>query len=328
MNSKKIVLMLAAACLSSFTMLFLGCEKREIPEGTLVSVYYSSDTRGKLEGCGCKHNGGGITKRAAKLKQARVENPHILYCDSGNFLTGTKQNDDADGMIAVKAYNLMGADVVNVCERELALGIDKFKAARAASEFDYVSANVKMNGNSITDAYVIKEANGARVAFVGLCGTKNMMRYDSTHVPDNVSIEDPIEAARKIIPGLHSNAEVIVILSSCGDHVDSTLAETFPGVNLIVGGRSFRANESAPWSVGDTRIVRASRDGKTIGKMDLVFGADRSIKTYSPNRVTMETSDPTDEAMLALVREYIPGFVDNPKDGVRIKTDAAAAGNN
>ncbi len=70
-----------------------GCSEG-VAEGTVVSVYYSSETRGKIEGCGCKKNGGGITKRSAKIKEARATDENIIYCDAGNFLTGTPENDN------------------------------------------------------------------------------------------------------------------------------------------------------------------------------------------------------------------------------------------
>ena len=41
------------------------------------------------------------------------------------------------------------------------------------------------------------------------------------------------------------------------------------------------------------------------------------------NRINMETTDPSDDGMLALIREKIPAFVDNPQDGVRIKPATA-----
>jgi 2',3'-cyclic-nucleotide 2'-phosphodiesterase (5'-nucleotidase family) len=221
----------------------------------------------------------------------------------------------------------MGANAVNVSERELALGYDAYKKAKTGSSFDYVSANIKFNGSSIADDYVIKTFKDAKVAFVGLCGTKALMRYDSTLLPEGIEITDPMVAARNVLPSLANKADVLVVLSTCGDEVDSSLAENFKSINLIIGGRSFRTNEDRPWVVGDTRIVRATRDGKTMGRMDLVFGPDGKIKTYSPSKVTMETSDPSDDSMLALVREYLPEFVDNPKDGVRIQKTANATSN-
>jgi 2',3'-cyclic-nucleotide 2'-phosphodiesterase (5'-nucleotidase family) len=161
--------------------------------------------------------------------------------------------------------------------------------------------------------------------------------------------------------------------------MDSLLAQS-PGlkIDLIVGGRSYRPNTSAPWlfgpgfargSVGgyrdlneqvktaeenvrnakgmnargllsggdlakaqneleelkkqqseekgeggghNTCVVRTARDGRELGRMDLVFGAKSVIKTYSPKTLTMETTDPSSAEMLALVRKRIPNFVDNP----------------
>jgi 2',3'-cyclic-nucleotide 2'-phosphodiesterase (5'-nucleotidase family) len=303
-----------------------GCSSQPVSEGTVISVFYSSDTRGKLEGCGCKHNGGGITKRSAKLAAARAEDPDIIYCDAGNFLTGTPENDNSGGIITVDAFNHMHANVANVSERELALGLDKFNAAKQHSKFKYVSANIRADGKPIADDYYIENVKGARIAYLGLCGTKEQMRYDSSKIPANVTISDPMEAARKLIPTLDNKSDILIVLSTCGDATDSLLAETFPSVNVIVGGRTYRANEDQPWIIGDTRIVRAQRDGRTIGRLDMVFGAENKIKTYNATKITMETTDPTDESMLAVIREHIPGFVDNPKDGVKIMREGEKTG--
>ena len=56
----------------------------------------------------------------------------------------------------------------------------------------------------------------------------------------------------------------------------------------------------------------------------MVFGPDRKIKMYNPSTITMEITDPGDEAMLNVVRKFIPSFVDNPTDGVRIPGSGAA----
>ncbi len=295
-----------------------GCGKGTVDEGTVVSIVYSTDTRAKLEGCGCKKNGGGITKRAAKIEAARAEDETVLYLDSGNFLTGTPEADSSKGAVTVAVYNELSANVVNVSERELAAGLDAFKTAKKNSNFDYVSANARYDGSSLADDYVIKKVKGARVAIVGLCGTKDVMRYDSLKGGSEMTVDDPLTVAKKVIPPLDEKSDIIVVLSTCGDAVDSVLAKEFQRIDLIIGGRSFRPNCDAPWVVGNTRILRADRDGKTMGRMDLVFGPDRKIKTYSPSTIHMETSDPSSEKMLAVVRKFIPTFTDSPTEGVRI----------
>jgi len=258
--------------LLALIFLLAGCSDKEVPEGTLVSILYSNDVRGKLEGCGCQHNGGGITRRSAALAAAREDDPSIVYCDAGNFLSGTPEVDSTQGLLMVEVYNHLRATVVNVSERELAYGIDAFREARRRADFSFVSANLRHRDASITDPYVIRRMREARVAFIGLCGTKSVMRYDSLKLPEGVTIEEPVVAARKAVSELAGKANLIVLLSTCGDDVDSALARSIPGIHLIIGGRSYRANTNAPWNVGGTRIVRAQRDGRALGRMDMVFG--------------------------------------------------------
>ncbi len=299
-----------------------GCEKREIADGTVVSILYTSDVRGRIEGCGCKHNGGGITKRSAKVATARAEDPTVVYCDAGNFFSGSAETDSTKGKLSIEVYNHMQTNVVNVSERELKFGVDAFRDARRDSKFKYVSANLRDGSSAITDAYVVLPVKEARVAFIGLCGTRQTMRYDSSHLPSSIVIENPIVAARTAVTALEGKADLIVILSTCGDETDSALAQALPQVNLIIGGRSFRPNAEAPWVIGETRVVRANRDGRTMGRMDMVFGPDRKIKMYNPTSVTMETQDPSDQSMLEIVRKHIPSFVDNPTDGVRVASSS------
>ncbi len=299
-----------------------GCGKGTVDEGTVVSILYSTDTRAKLEGCGCKKNGGGITKRAAKIEAARAEDETVLYLDAGNFLTGTPEADSLKGAVTVAVYDQLGANVVNVSERELAAGLDAFKTARKNSKFKYVSANVRYDGNSVADDFEIIKVKGARVAIIGLCGTKDVMRFDSLKGGSAMTVDDPLAIAKKVIPPLDEKSDIIVVLSTCGDAADSLLAKELQMIDLIIGGRSYRPNSDAPWVVGNTRILRAERDGKTMGRMDLVFGPERKIKTFSPSTIHMETSDPTSEKMLAVVRKFIPTFTDSPTGGVRIASSS------
>ncbi|RPH92962.1 hypothetical protein EHM69_11580 [candidate division KSB1 bacterium] len=303
-----------AAVILFVVMIGCGPRAKEIPEGTFVTILYTSDVHSKLEGCGCSKMGGGITRRSAELLAAREEDPAVVYCDAGNFMSGTPAVDKSKGQISVAVYNEMKTSVANISERELTFGVEAFKEAQKESKFKYVSANLRYNGSRIAEAFVVKQVKEARIAFIGLCGTINVMRSDTTFLPYGVSVEDPVKSAQAAVAAAKDKADAIVILSTCGDAMDSLIAQTLPDVNLIIGGRSYRANAATPWVVGETRIVRTEREGRVLGKMILIYGAEKKIKSFAPRAITMENSGRSDPQMLELVRSFIPDFADNPKE--------------
>jgi len=309
--------------LFALALMVAGCGGSSVPDGTVVSIIYSADTHGKLEGCGCQSGGGGVARRSAAILGARSEDETVVYCDAGNFMSGTPDVDKTRGKLAIDVYNQLKPDVVNISERELAFGMDAFRDARKNSKFEYVSANLRDNGAMLAQPFIIKKVKEARVAFIGLCGTKSVMRTDSSRLPAGITIEDPVVEARKSIVAIADKADLIVVLSTCGDETDSLIAKTLPNIDVIIGGRSFRPNADAPWVMGKTRIVRPQRDGRSMGRIDLVFGPQKTIKTYSPAAVVASPNGQADEKMLALIKQTIPDYSDNPPDVSNASTTSA-----
>ena len=147
----------------------------------------------------------------------------------------------------------------------------------------------------------------------------------SIKLPPGVRVDNPMVAARRVIPRLAKKADLLVVLSTCGDAVDSALAETFTMVDVIIGGRTYRSNAAQPWKVGNATIVRAQRKGRTLGRLEFEFAHDRQIKSWAAFEEAMETDAPSDEAMLAVVREFLPDFVDSPEEGTRSGLDNGGA---
>ncbi len=312
MSSNFSKLNLAAVLLLAVS--FIGCGKPEISEGTRITIVYSNDTHGKLEGCGCKHNSGGILNRAHRIKTIRINDSQVLYCDAGNFLFGSPEAEATQGKAQIAALNELQASVVNISEEDLEKGLDVFNRRQNEAKFNFVSANIEANGKPLTSPYIMKQIKGLDVAFVGLCAPKNIMRSDSVKLPPGVHVRNPITAAQQVIPKLAKKADLLVVLSTCGDALDSTLAKNFPMINLIIGGRTFRSNADKPWEVGNTSIVRAERNGYTLGRVEFEFSFDRQIKSIVAFEETLQADAPSDKAMLAVVQKYLPGFTDNAKN--------------
>jgi len=305
--------------------IFWSCGKPEISEGTRIIIVYSNDTHGRLQGCGCEHRVGGILKRSDRIKSLRAKDPTTLYCDTGNFLFGSPEADATQGKPIIAVYNELGASVVNISEEELEKSLEIFDARRHEAKSDFVSANIAANGKPLAPSHVMKQLKGLDIAFVGLCAPVNIMRRDSTKLPNGVQVKDPMEAARQVIPQLRKKADLLVVLSTCGDAIDSALAETFPMIDAIIGGRTYRSNASKPWKVANAAIVRAQRDGRSLGRLEIEFAHDRTIKSVVAFEETMEADALSDEAMLELVRKLLPGFADNPEENTPSRSSRGTA---
>lgn len=298
-----------------------GCGKPEISEGTRITLVYSNDSHGKLEGCGCKHDGGGILKRAHRIKTLREKDPTALYCDAGNFLFGSPEADTTEGKVSVAVHNALGTSVVNISEEDLERGLDIFEERRRDAKFDFVSANIRASGKPVAPPYVMKRTKGLDIAFVGLCAPLSVMRRDSSKLPAGVGVRDPMVTARQVIPRLSKKADLLVVLSTCGDALDSALAQTFTMIDVIIGGRTYRSNAAEPWKVGNATIVRAKRKGRSLGRLEFEFTHDRQIKSCTAFEEAMEVGASSDEAMLSVVRKFLPDFVDSPEEGTRSGLD-------
>ncbi len=53
-----------------------------------------------------------------------------------------------------------------------------------------------------------------------------------------VSVEEPVSVARRLVPTLREQAELVVVLSHLGLADDRRLAAAVPGIDLIVGGHN------------------------------------------------------------------------------------------
>ncbi len=53
------------------------------------------------------------------------------------------------------------------------------------------------------------------------------MRIDSSKLPTGVTIDDPMTIARRVLPDLKDKADMILVLSTCGDQIDSLMAANF-----------------------------------------------------------------------------------------------------
>jgi len=80
--------------------------------------------------------------------------------------------------------------------------------------------------------------------------------------------DDPIHAAREIVPDLRIQADVIIAVTHIGSKLDETLAQEVPGIDLIVGGHTHSVLDE-PVRIGNTSIVQAGWFAHYLGRVEI-----------------------------------------------------------
>jgi len=247
-----------------------------------ISILHTADTHGHL--LSFYHDSskpvGGIAKRAIFFQEKR-RHTHMnwLTLDAGDAISGTPLSDVFEGYLDIQAMNKLQYDAMVLGVHEFDYGIAVLKQRISEATFPVLCANLfhADTGALFTTPHTIVERNGIRIAIVGLTTNELPNRV----APENFAglrVEDPIETARRLIPQLRSQADVVVALTHLGLTTDITLASQVQDIDVIVGGMS-HAQLRVPMKVQRTLIVHAPQYGHTVGLLKLSFD-------QTPNRWT------------------------------------------
>lgn len=113
--------------------------------------------------------------------------------------------------------------------------------------------------------YSIHDAGSIKIGVIGLTAVLDIYRIfnATTHLPEKI-VPDLVEDLRR------KGAALIVILSHLGLRDDRKLAESVPGIGVIIGGHSHdRVNP--PEVINNVLIAQAGEYGQVLGRLDLLI---------------------------------------------------------
>lgn len=248
-----------------------------------VSILYTGDTHGHLQSFyyDSEKLVGGVAKRAIFFQDKRRHKKMIwLTLDGGDAISGTPLSDVFQGYLDIEAMNRLGYDGMALGVHEFDYGQAVLKQRMTEAKFPILSANVVYTGSGETFAkpYVIVEREGIKIAIFGLT-TGELSRRVAPENFSGLSVEDPIETARALVPKLHTMAEIVVCVSHIGINEDIRLAGQVPGIDVICGGMS-HSELSVPMKVGQTLVVHDGSFARNVGLLKLSFthDADGTLK--------------------------------------------------
>ncbi len=278
-----------------------------------VRIVHTNDLHGHVERAAAV---------AAVAAAEREKDPNLLFLDAGDCISGTPLSTIYKGRPIFEIMSTMGYDAVAVGNHEYDHGWQLIEEFREIARFPLLCANARSpTGALLGDAPSrVFEVAGVRVGVLGLI-TEQVPRLTVTSASAGCTFEDPIEAARRLVPELRKRSDVVVLLTHLGVEADAALAGAVPGIDLIVGGHSHTELRQA-LEVGSTRIVQAKCYGERVGIVDLVWDADEGRITQFDARLV--TIDPETMPSAARVRELVAAWESKVDDQVATVIGRAA----
>lgn len=239
-----------------------------------ISVLYTGDTHGHLESFYYNSDKpvGGVAKRAIYFQEKRRHKTMgWLTLDAGDAISGTALSNVFQGYLDIQAMNRLKYDAMVLGVHEFDYGVDVLQQRMAEAEFPILSANVvyTSTGQPFAAPYTIVERQGVRIAILGLTTSELASRVAAENFT-GLSVNDPVETARKYIPELSEQADIIMALTHEGVNDDIRLASQVPELNVIVGGMS-ESELQVPMKVGNTLIVQDGAYGLNVGLLKLSY---------------------------------------------------------
>ena len=214
-----------------------------------IYILYTSDVH-----CGIDKGFGYVG-----LQQVRdtleAEGYTTILVDDGDSIQGDPVGTLSEGEAIIGLMNAMHYDAAIPGNHEFDYGTDRFLELTKMAEFPYISCNFNYMGELLFDPYVIKEAAGLKIAFVGVT------------TPNTVGDSSPIhfqnEAGEFIYGFLQEDRTGESLYTAVQSAVDQARAE---GADLVyIMGHCGLEADASPWTYADiiahTRGIDVFLDG-------------------------------------------------------------------
>jgi len=243
-------------------------------DGQGLTLLHFNDFHGQLEPYSdgpAESRVGGIARLATAVGQVRAEagDRPVLLLFGGDLLQGTLTSSLFLGIPDVALLERLGVEAAVMGNHELDYGQDVFRRLAGLARFPFLSANVQSDPEPlpVRPSVILAKPGGLRVAVLGLT-TPQLTTATHPRNVSGLSVEEPVAAARRAVPGLAAGADLVVVLSHMGIVDDRRLAREVPHVDVIVGGHNHNVY-AEPVLEGGVAILQAGERGRWLGRLDL-----------------------------------------------------------
>ncbi|MBD3422154.1 MAG: hypothetical protein GF398_18740 [Chitinivibrionales bacterium] len=240
-----------------------------------IDVVASGETHAMLRSCDCPDDpGGGLSRRAFVLNQARTEGD-VLLLDAGGFSGGGlydtysqgRKPDSLRTLITLQAMARMQYDAIAIGDDDLQWGSAFLREIAVRLDVPLVSANCyDANGEAAGLKFISVERGGRRFAITAVTTRERLVEPG----PDIVLVE-PVAALRRIWPEMVEASDYQVILAHVGEAASHNLIDSFPECDLVVNGHRKSSTEPVTLQNG-VPVMQFGFQGKKLSRLTVTAG--------------------------------------------------------
>ncbi len=280
--------------------LLAGCGPRGPMGNVPLTLYFSCDTDGRIEPCGCftgQH--GGLTRLKTYLSQQTAPQPVLV--DVGNALEGPADFQQIKYRYVQRAFAGMGYSALNVGAREAQLSLTELRALKAAAPVPMLSANLldARSGQLVFEPYRVIEHGGFRIALVGALDPGRGQEA----LGEGLALEPMTAALEKLLPSLRKKADFLVLLAFADEAALSDLAKRFYEFDLILGGKVRQPSQQL-LTENRSIILYTTNESKAVGHLQAELAGPSKMVPRNFEIVFLEDKIPQDPSLLAESAAY------------------------
>lgn len=273
--TKRLLPLLALLLIAGF-----ACQPPPKPALSTVTLAFTNDGRGEIRHCDCEGGAaGGIARRAGYLRQLRVEKPNgILAVEAGDFLYAAwpetdaeKQTERARAALIADAYARAGYDAILFGARDYALGVDALREVATKTGAAILGANVTdaRTGRPLWSATKVIRRGAVRVGLVGLMTDKKDAVPPGSAWPADVAVENPLAVARRIVPDLRKQCDVLILVANLDRDELEPLLKAVPGIDFVLKSREAKIVTTQVERLARVPVLAMYELGRYVGLLDI-----------------------------------------------------------
>jgi len=263
-----------------------------------LPVYFTCDTRGRLEPCGCFTGQlGGLTRVKTWLESHRRSDS--LLVDIGNSLAGQEDFRVIKYEHILEAFGLMNYHALNLGGAEAKLSLATLQKILATTDAPLLSASLvdRSTRQLIAPPSRVVEIRGQKIGLLAV--------LDPQSVPtpgEGLQILSLDDAISRHLPGLTAECDEVILLAFTNEDEMKRLANEFYELSLIVGGDVRQASQYLQ-KENESYIVYTSNQARTVGQVSLTR-KESGLEADNFDIHLMVPEIPQDQTLLTLSASY------------------------